>query len=238
MLKLIPFASSSKGNLYLLQNEKTNILIECGVNDKEIRKYLKSMGLMITDLNGCIVTHQHIDHSLSIDYVSDYVNTYVPLELYQKCDNTLKIEPKIPFKIDTIKVLPIPIEHGKCENNAFVFMDKDGCILFATDFSLMEQNVSNFKFKRIYIECNYSDDELDYILKMEDSLDDKRGKHIRQVSTHMSKENCKEHLRKMDLSQCEEIILLHPSAFLISKEQTKKEFENEFKIKTTFAKEK
>jgi hypothetical protein len=49
----------------------------------------------------------------------------------------------------------------------------------------------------------------------------------------MSKENCKEHLRNMDLSKCEEIYLLHSSKFLINAFETKNEFEKEFKIKTT-----
>lgn len=231
MLKIKCYASGSSGNLYLLQNETTNILLECGVSKKEIRRFLKDNKLLITDLDACIVTHVHQDHSLSVDYVKDYVDTYVTYEMYQRCPNTLKISPKIAFKINSIKILPIPVEHGKTENNAFVFMDKDSCIFFGTDFRLMEQNVSNFKFNRIYIECNYDDSKLDYALKMNN--EEFQTKHIRQVSTHMSKENCKEHLRKMDLSNCEEIVLLHPSKFLIHSMLVEYEFEKEFKIKTT-----
>lgn len=59
MLKLIPFASSSKGNLYLLYNEKTKILLEAGLESKKIRSYLKGNGLIITDLNACIISHCH-----------------------------------------------------------------------------------------------------------------------------------------------------------------------------------
>lgn len=235
MLKITPYASSSKGNLYLLENDKTKILLECGVNEKEIRKYLRGNGLIITDLNACITTHAHADHSLSIDYVSDYIAVYSTRENKLKHFQTNEIEPKSIFKIGTIKILAIPVEHGKTENFAFVFMDKESCLFFGTDFSLMEQNVSNFKFDKIYIEANYDDDMIQEAL---DSSEANMIKHIRQVSTHMSKENCKEHLRNMDLSKCKEIILLHPSAFLINKEKIKHEFEKEFKIKTYFAKEK
>ena len=45
-------------------------------------------------------------------------------------------------------------------------------------------------------------------------------------------------LEKMNLEKCKEIVLLHPSAFLINKELVKQEFERKFKIKTYFAKEK
>ena len=235
MLKITPYASSSKGNLYLLQNESTNILLECGVNEKEIRKYLRGCGLSIIDLNGCLCSHIHADHSLSIDYISDYIPVYSTYENKLKHSQTNDVKPRTIFKIGTIKILAIPVEHGKTENLAFVFMDKESCIFWRTDFSLMQQNVSNFKFNAIYIECNYDDYELQATL---DSGEDNYLKHVRQCSTHMSKENCKEHLRKMDLSNCKEIVLLHPSAFLISKEKTKQEFEQEFKIKTYFAKEK
>jgi phosphoribosyl 1,2-cyclic phosphodiesterase len=231
MLKIKCYASGSSGNLYLLQNETTNILLECGVDRKKIREFLKNNGLLITDLDACIVTHCHNDHTLSIDYVKDYVDTYVTHEMYQRTANTLKISPRIAFKINSIKILPIPVEHGKTENNAFVFMDKDSCVFFGTDFRLMEQNVSNFKFDKVFIECNYDDEKLAYALNIND--DDFKTKHVRQLSTHMSKENCKEHLRNMDLSKCEEIYLLHSSKFLINAFETKNEFEKEFKIKTT-----
>lgn len=176
------------------------------------------------------------DHSLSVEWVKEYIQVYSTHEMHSKYDDVIAMSILSPFKIGTIKILPIPIEHGKTENNAFVFMDKDNCLFFATDFSLMNQNLINFKFNRIFIECNYDDELLQRVLDNEN--DEYKLKHIRQVSTHMSKENCKLHLRNMDLSQCQEIVLLHPSSFLIGKEKTKKEFEQEFRIKTCFAKEK
>lgn len=236
MISIITFASSSKGNMFLLTNEETNILLECGLNEKEIRKNLFNKKLMISDLNACLISHIHQDHSLGVDYVSDYIDTYSTYELADKFEKVKAIQVLKPFKIGTIKILPIPVEHGKTQNNAFVFMDKDSCVFWGTDFSLMQQNVSNFKFDRIFIELNYDDDMIKDFVNDEESENHK--KYIRQISTHMSKENCKEHLRHMNLSNCKEIILLHASSFLLSKNNIKKEFEQEFKIKTNFGKEK
>lgn len=236
MLNFKSFASSSKGNCYLLQNEETKILIELGVEPKELRKYLREAKTDISEINACIVSHVHKDHSLSIEYMLDITDIYSTFETYMTNKNVKAIEILKPFKIGTIKILAIPIDHGKTENYGFVFMDKESCVFFGTDFSLMQQNVSNFKFDIVAIECNYDDTILQNML---DNCDEeKRIKYIRQVSTHMSKENCKEHLRHMNLENCKEIILLHASTFLISKEQTKKEFEKEFKVKTYFAREK
>lgn len=236
MLNIKCFASSSKGNLYLLENEETRILLECGVEKKELSRYLRCCNLLITDIDACIISHIHSDHSLSVEWVKEYIKVYSTHEHHSKDEDIIAMSILSPFKIGTIKILPIPVEHGKTENNAFVFMDKDNCLFFGTDFSLMSQNVSNFKFNKIFIEANYDDVLLQNALDNENN--EYKIKHIRQCSTHMSKENCKLHLKNMDLSNCQEIILLHPSAFLIGKEKTKNEFEQEFKIKTYFAREK
>ena len=59
MLKIKCFASSSKGNMYLVQNEETKILLECGMNKDYIMRMLNANGMMITNLNACIISHWH-----------------------------------------------------------------------------------------------------------------------------------------------------------------------------------
>lgn len=236
MLEILTFATGSDGNLYFIKNETTKILIECGLNAKAIRKHLISKGIFISEIDGCVISHSHQDHCLSADYVSYYVKTYGTQQLCEKHSECIKIAPKKPFKIGDIKVLAIPIQHGECENNAFIFMDKDSCVFFGTDFSLMEQNVSNFAFDKIMIECNYDDNEL--AKELEKKQDEKHEKYLRQLSTHMSKVNCMVHLDNMNLSKCKEIILLHNSKFLLNKSNTINDFETKYNIKTIFANEK
>lgn len=60
MINIIPFASGSGGNLYLLKQNDNNYLIECGVKEKEIRGYLFGCGnLMISDIQACFISHAH-----------------------------------------------------------------------------------------------------------------------------------------------------------------------------------
>ncbi len=235
MLDIYAFASSSKGNMYLVRNENTNILLECGLKETQIRKLLVEQGLTLLDIDGCLVSHNHNDHALSIDYISEYIDVYSNINVYNKHKKVKYVEPKKPFKIGTIKIIPILVEHGMIDNYAYVFLDKNSSMFFATDFSLMEQNVSNFKFNKVYIECNYDDEEVQKILDS-GSEEEKRKKYIRQISTHMSKANCIKHLQAMNLSNCTEIVLLHPSEFLISHKKTIEEFERIFGIHTEFAK--
>lgn len=235
MIKIIDFASSSKGNCYLVRNQETTILLECGVDKKTLLKYLMSEGLNIAQIDACLISHAHNDHCLLVDYVSDYIDTYSTRDLHIRNNNVIELERKKPIKIGTIKVLPISVEHGSCDNNAFILMDKDSTIFFGTDFSLMEQNVSNFAFDEVFIECNYND----YLLErtLEQNVE-QQVKYIRQVSTHLSSTNCLLHLTHFNLTKCKRIVLLHPSSFLIGKKDTIELFQEQLGIETTFAKEK
>ena len=236
MLNIRAFASSSKGNMYVVENEDTKLLLECGVPKDQIKKYLRSQHLIITDLQACLISHRHSDHALSLDYVLEYLPVFSTYELYERNNSVVPLKPFKSFKIGSIMIMPIPVEHGSTENNAFIFMDKESSIFWATDFTLMESNVSSIPFDKVYIEANYDDDSLQEILDNEGQ--DNYQKFVRQCSTHMSRENCKTHLHRMNLSKCKEIVLLHASEFLISHIKTKEEFEREFHIKTYFAKEK
>ena len=237
MLNIKVYASSSDGNMYLLQNEDTNILLECGIKKEKIIKSLVADGLLITDLNACLITHQHSDHALNVKYISSYINTYSTYSLAETNKDVKPLKALKPIKIGSIKILPIPVSHGKVENNAFVFMDQDSCVFFGTDFSLMEFNLKNFKFDKIYIELNYDETLIEEALKNQN--EERKMKYIRQISTHMSKAGCMLHLKKMDLSKCKEIVLLHASVFLLNKNNILKDFEEEFKnIKISFGKEK
>lgn len=236
MLEIKDYASGSDGNCYLIYNNTTKILLECGVKKEKLITYLMGDGLTIAQLDGCLVSHYHNDHLESINYVKDYIDIYSNMQVKEKYDYVKAIQPKKPTMIgNDIKVIPFNVEHGDCENYGYIIVDKDSMLLFATDCSLIEQNLSNLPFDKICIECNYDDEYLQRCLENPDELN--KYKYIRQCSTHMSKKNCFEHLRHMNLSKCKEIVLLHHSKFLISKTKTEVECELTFGIKTRYAKE-
>jgi phosphoribosyl 1,2-cyclic phosphodiesterase len=61
VLKII--GTGSKGNAYVLKNEHEVLLIETGVNIKEIKR---ALDFDYSKIVGCIVTHEHLDHSKSM----------------------------------------------------------------------------------------------------------------------------------------------------------------------------
>ena len=63
-MKLICLGSSSRGNCYILQGEQESLIIECGVRIKDIKI---ALNFSLRKVVGCLVSHEHKDHSLSVN---------------------------------------------------------------------------------------------------------------------------------------------------------------------------
>lgn len=213
MIKIDVFNSGSSGNLYLVSNEDTKILLECGVDEDKIIKTLwKEKKTKLSKLNACLISHPHKDHMESIKYVNQFLPIYANEGVYNKYSfKGYIIKHNTNFNVGSIKIKPIEVKHGKTPNLAFIFKDKDSTIFFGTDFSYMEANLNNFKFNSIYIEINYINNILNkYIDEMKDLP--YKDKFIRQINTHMSLENVTENLLDhWNLEECKEIIAIHMS---------------------------
>lgn len=61
-MELLSIASGSSGNCYYVGNEETHLLVDAGVSGKKIETALNEIDRKPSDLNGILVTHEHIDH--------------------------------------------------------------------------------------------------------------------------------------------------------------------------------
>lgn len=61
-MKLTSFASGSSGNCVFAGSDNTHILIDAGISAKKIENGLRELSLTGKDLNGILVTHEHVDH--------------------------------------------------------------------------------------------------------------------------------------------------------------------------------
>jgi len=55
-MKIESLASSSKGNCYIISDEKTSLMIECGLSINSIRK---KGGFKVREIQGCLISHEH-----------------------------------------------------------------------------------------------------------------------------------------------------------------------------------
>lgn len=54
------FASGSGGNAYMVSDGDTSLLLEAGLRETALKNMLWQKGYLMTNLNGCIVSHEHL----------------------------------------------------------------------------------------------------------------------------------------------------------------------------------
>lgn len=74
MLKCCSLYSGSSGNSFFIQSEKINLLVDAGVSLKKIETALNSINVNLCDINAILVTHEHIDHTKSLELISSKYN--------------------------------------------------------------------------------------------------------------------------------------------------------------------
>lgn len=209
-MKIASLASSSKGNAYLIGDGKTCILLECGLSYKELQK---RAGFRLARLQGCLVSHEHKDHSLSVRRVAEsgvpvYMSrgTAEALDLPETVFSLLvEIRAGELFTIGTLDVLPFETYHDAAEPLGFLIQSKeDGDILaFATDTVNLPYTFPGVSI--LAVEANFCKERLEKLDKMPE-----KTKH-RIANTHMDIEKLLECLRAMDTSRCRQIYLCHLS---------------------------
>lgn len=208
-MKLKVINSSSSGNAYALIGKDETLLLECGVGFLSIKK---AINFDIAKVVGCLVTHEHLDHAKSmVDVQRGGIDVYASRGTFSKF-NTIKhrtkyIASRIEVKIGGFRVLPFDVKHDAEEPLGFLINHKEmGNTLFLTD-----SYYSHYTFKglnNLIIEANYSDKILEERLETGEINSIVRS---RVMLSHMSLETCIDLLESNDLSDVNNIILIHLS---------------------------
>ncbi|EDS78027.1 metallo-beta-lactamase domain protein [Clostridium botulinum C str. Eklund] len=222
-MKLKVLGSGSSGNCYLLQGKEETLILECGLPYKTI---LKGLNFKIGNVVGCLVTHEHKDHSKAAnDLIRNGIDVYLSqgtaagIEFIDinRSHRIHEIKSEKVFKIGEFIILPFKTEHDAAEPLGFLIqhleMDQ---LLFITDSYYCRYKFSDID--HVLIECNYSDE----ILK-ERKLPQKLKDRI--IKSHFELENVKEFLKATDLKGTKEIVLIHLSDGNSNAEQFQKEIE-------------
>lgn len=203
------YASGSTGNLYKIDNGRTQVLIECGVAYKKIQQYLH---YKIHDINGILVSHEHKDHAKAVKDLLHigkdiYTSAGTAESLNANNEPSLHIvESKKPFQIGSFVITPFDTQHDAAEPLGFIIADDKDKLLFATDTYYLKYRFTGLT--QIMIECNHSYKIIDQNVS-EGFLNKVLASRL--VKSHFSLENVKKWLTENDLSQVEEIWLLHLS---------------------------
>lgn len=201
--------SGSEANGYIIQNDNEALVIECGCKLIDAKKVLNWNTRKVV---GCLVTHEHQDHSR---YVSEYMRSGFPVYTAFQTQSALEIitgertaaiEPLKRKKIGNFTITPFNVPHDEnIECYGYLIEHEEiGKLLFLTDLEYCKYNFSNLKVNAILCECNYSSDLVD------ENYD--HPVRNRVLRTHMELQTFLKFISTNDNPNLNTVCLLHLSA--------------------------
>ena len=209
MVEFTPFASGSTGNCYKISDGRTPLLLECGIQYKQIQK---GCGFRLSEIKACLISHEHQDHAKAAQEIMRagidcYMSRGTAEALGISGHRLNIIKAKQQFRIGTWTILPFETQHDAAEPLGFLLANQEReKLLYATDTYYIRYRFPGLT--HIMVECNYSMDILR--ANVDAGLVEPALKN-RILKSHFSLENVKEFLKANDLSKVQEIWLLHLS---------------------------
>lgn len=165
MFEICAIASGSNGNCYYIGNENSAILIDAGINRKQILIRLSEKGLDVKKIQAVFITHEHSDH-LRGAYVlakRHFIPVYLTPATFYSAYKNLKPENPRFFKpgekivIDEFSVFPFLKKHDAAEPCSFRVEYKNKNVGVFTDIGEPCENVINHlqKCDALFLEANY-----------------------------------------------------------------------------------
>ena len=119
-MRVLPIASSSKGNAYVIEQGGAALLIDCGVSCKCLKAALD-----VSQLCGILITHNHVDHVSGLKRLLNCVDVPVfanemtaeAVAWQEKVDESafVRFENGQPFEIGPFAVSPFSIPHDAAD---------------------------------------------------------------------------------------------------------------------------
>ena len=168
MLKFCSLYSGSSGNSLFVETPTTKLLIDAGESSKKIENALTNLNIDANNIDGILVTHEHIDHIKGLGTFAKKFNipVYANKETWDAMPEVAqKIEPScqnnfIPyekFDIGDFKVLPFQIPHDAANPCGFNLFYGEQKISIATDLGHMDTKLIKYleESEFVLLEANY-----------------------------------------------------------------------------------
>lgn len=240
-MRFIPLASSSRGNAYIVQDDGVPpLLLEAGLPIKQLRDKLRDHGIALSDLAGCLVSHEHGDHSKG---VKDLLKSGVDCWMSFLTSEALGVvgHHRVQPLLEGVRmvtpghwnIIPFPLDHDAADPYGFFIGHDEERLLFVADTGYVKDRFSGITIAAI--ECNNIAEILNRNIQ-ESNIPAIIGKRVRR--NHMNLENLITMLKANDLSRCREVWLLHLSDGNSDEARMKKEIQEAIGIPVMVAKDK
>lgn len=173
-MRIVNLASGSKANSTFVSYNDTKILIDIGLNEKQLIERLESLGESLGKIVGVCITHEHIDHIKALKVLAKKydIDFYIHKNLAESTflsDVNFK-EGKLhkfideKFNIGELEIQPFGVSHDaiapvgftvsvKNSKSKFGIMTDTG-VAFESSIKMLEHS------KIVFLESNYDEDML------------------------------------------------------------------------------
>ena len=172
-MEFCSLGSGSSGNSFIVKNNQTILMVDCGFGLKETIDRLDKYQINPNEINAILLTHEHEDHIKGAFSLANkfQIPIYLSYGTYQMSHKKINDGHKIKFEfiknfnsfmIDDISVSPMPVPHDAREPLQFRFDYMEKSIAIMTDLGKITKHVVKklSKINLLVLEFNHDDEML------------------------------------------------------------------------------
>ena len=212
--------SGSEGNSLVLEsglNNKTTILVDCGLKFDVLEKRLIDQGISISEIDAIFITHEHSDHVRSaakfarvfeIPLFMTHGSFYAYRDHFQKIKFLSFLKSDQTTKFNDLSILPFSIPHDAREPVALVFQDLKHRLGVLTDAGSITPHIEKTlsKLDGLVLEFNYDPNML-----KDSKYPHSLKKRIASSFGHLSNEDAQNLLKKIYHDKLQVVVAAHLS---------------------------
>lgn len=229
-MKIKVLASGSKGNCTYIETGESKILIDVGITYKKVKSLLEEENIIVSDINGILITHTHKDHIVGLSSLikKNDVKVYIKDCHYDVIKNIIPQENIFIVEDYLLAIGELNIEYLKMSHDegcfAFIIGDNDKQIFYVTDTGYINKKyLDKIKNMDMYlIEANHNE-----VMLMEGPYPNILKRRVISDSGHMSNKYAAKILTDVVGPRTVNIILMHISENNNTEETALSEVEEE-----------
>ena len=153
-MELCSIASGSSGNCIYIGSDTGHILIDAGISGKRIEEGLNDIGMKTAEMQGILMTHEHIDHVAGLGVLArrygipiygtrGTIEAVKGMKSVGKIDESLfhVIQPEVDFCIGDITIEPISISHDAADPVAYRMKSGKKTVAVMTDLGFYDTRI-------------------------------------------------------------------------------------------------
>lgn len=211
-------ASSSKGNCTLIWNDRSALLVDCGISLKEVESRMQILGVDPRSVSAILVTHEHSDHTKGVGLFARKYHTKIYahadgvdaiISKLGKIDTNQIIEFFSDFAIDDYNIHPFKLPHDSVCCVGYTIRENDKQISIMTDLGYTNNDIIKnvFGSRLVILEANYDEKMLRESTKYSYSLKNR----IAGRFGHLSNKDSADVICKLACAGVKQILLAHLS---------------------------